>query len=441
VITTRNRLQIAIETLAQNTPLFLMLVFLVGLFVRLAMIVATSSYHLGNEIDDHFGFGTEMGRVARSLTEGRGFSSPMPLPTGPTAIVGPVYPLLLALIFKIFGVYTTGSAIAILTLQCIFSSLTCLFIYLCGRDTVGETVGKLAALAWTVFPLTILFAATRIWETSLSGMLAVALFWYMLRLPHSSSVLRWAKTGALLAIAALINTSLVILSIPFLLSAAWKQRVRFVLPAIAAGLSLAVVISPWLIRNHIQFGRFMLRSNFPLEFRVGNNELSSGQKVNELHPARSLEMNQHWQAAGEKRFMAEQNEFNSNYVSAHPRAFAFAILNRMLNYWTGAWIAPTKEYPNNWPSIIGISSLSLLALLGVSRLIAGGNPAGWTYAGCFLLYPLVYYLTTSQPRFYHTISPLLVICGASWLVDVKSKVARLWIATEKATSKTDVSVA
>src|ERR1700741_2942717 len=155
----------------RNTNFFLILVFVFALVLRLAIMIATSSYRLGNSIDDHFAFGTEMGRVARSLAEGNGFSSPMPSPTGPTAIVGPIYPLLLALIFKIFGIYSIGSAIVILTLQCIFASATCFFIYLCGRDTVGDTAGKLAAFLWAIFPLNVLFATTRIWETSISGML------------------------------------------------------------------------------------------------------------------------------------------------------------------------------------------------------------------------------------------------------------------------------
>jgi 4-amino-4-deoxy-L-arabinose transferase-like glycosyltransferase len=408
----------------RNTGFILILIFLLALALRLAVMVATSSYHIGNSIDDYFGFGTEMGRVARSLAEGNGFSSPMPSPTGPTAIVGPLYPLLLALIFRIFGIYSTRSAIVILTLQCIISSSTCFFVYLCGRDTVGETAGKLASFVWAIFPLSILFSSTRIWETSLSGMLAAALFWYMLPLRQSVSVSRWMKTGALLAIAALVNTSLVVLAIPFVLAAVWRTRMRVCLPATAAALSFVALASPWLIRNYVEFGRVMLRSNFPLEFRVGNNEFTHGQKVVELHPARSPLLNQHWHDLGEKLFMAEESKLNSKFVSAYPRQFAFATLNRAVNYWTGSWVVPTADYPNSWPVIIGISTLSLLGFVGVYRMLSNGNSAAFVYALCFAVYPLVYYLTTSQPRFYHTIAPLIIASGAFGLVDIKNRIAR-----------------
>src|ERR1039457_5685633 len=72
---------------------------------------------------DHWAFGCEMGRVARSIVTGQGFSSPYTQPTGPTALLPPMYPLLLAGVFKLFGVYSVASAIAIPPLNNLFSSL------------------------------------------------------------------------------------------------------------------------------------------------------------------------------------------------------------------------------------------------------------------------------------------------------------------------------
>jgi 4-amino-4-deoxy-L-arabinose transferase-like glycosyltransferase len=405
---------------AQRSPRrFLIVVFVFAFALRLSVMFATSSYHVENDDTDHFGFGWEMGRVARSLAQGEGFSSPLPSPTGPTAIVGPVYPLLLALIFKVFGVYSTGSAVAVRVVQSVFSSLTCLFVYLCGRDTMGESTGKLAALAWAVFPLNIFFTVTKVWETSLTALLMAALFWYMLPVRHSLSAWRWSTTGALLGIAALINTSLVVLIIPFTLSALWRNRTRLFRPATVGALTCLAVVSPWLVRNYVEFGKLMLRSNFPLEFRVGNNEWSRGQKVEALHPSNAPSVNQHWQDVGETRFMAEERDFNSRFLAAHPTRFAFATLNRIVNYWTGAWIAPTVDFPNSWPVIIGTSLVTLLGLLGVRRLFYSGNSSAFMYAGCLFIYPWPYYLTTSQPRFYHAITPLLIVLGAFWVLNLR----------------------
>src|SRR5512138_3406419 len=59
-------------------------------------------------------FGYEIGRVARSLAEGRGYSSPLFSDTGPTAWAAPFYPAILAGVFKLFGLFSATSAIVML---------------------------------------------------------------------------------------------------------------------------------------------------------------------------------------------------------------------------------------------------------------------------------------------------------------------------------------
>src|ERR1700683_3006570 len=84
---------------------------LAAFLIRLGAIAWAQSYLIPPD-RDHFAFGYESGRIARSLAVGDGFSSPMPFPTGPTAHLAPFYPLLLSLIFRLFGVYTASSAIS-----------------------------------------------------------------------------------------------------------------------------------------------------------------------------------------------------------------------------------------------------------------------------------------------------------------------------------------
>jgi 4-amino-4-deoxy-L-arabinose transferase-like glycosyltransferase len=411
----REFLQQFVFSAPRNPKLFVAGLCLFAFALRLSAMFATTSYRLIDYGDDHFSFGWEMGRVARSLVQGEGFSSPLPLPTGPTAIVGPVYPLLLAAVFKIFGVYSESSGIAIRVIQSFFSSLACVFIYLCGRDTTGSATGKLAALAWAVFPLNIFFTVNKVWETSLTGLLTAVLFWYMLPLRHSLSIPRWLATGAMLGIAGLLNTSLVMLVVPFGLAALWNKRARAIVPATLGALTCLAMLSPWVVRNHTQFGKFTLRSNFPLEFRVGNNEQSHGEKIEALHPSNMATLNRHWQEVGEVRFMQEDRDANSRFLAAHPGRFVFATCSRIVNYWTAAWLVPTSDSPNQWPVIIGSSLLSLIGLLGLRRLFATGNSAAAVFAGCLFVYPWVYYFTTTQPRFYHSLTPLLILLAASWV--------------------------
>src|SRR5271168_2152094 len=64
---------------------------------------------------DHQEFGQEVGWIARSIAMHLGFSSPFFPLTGPTALLPPLYPYLLSIVFRIFGVYTAKSAFTILS--------------------------------------------------------------------------------------------------------------------------------------------------------------------------------------------------------------------------------------------------------------------------------------------------------------------------------------
>src|SRR5271166_6167099 len=117
---------------------------LAGLAIRL-IVVGFLYPERTDPARDHWRFGGEVGRVARSLVQGIGFSSPMFAETGPTAWLTPVYPSLLALVFEVFGVFTAASAICILSLNSLFSALTCLPVFFMARRSFGETTAWRAA--------------------------------------------------------------------------------------------------------------------------------------------------------------------------------------------------------------------------------------------------------------------------------------------------------
>jgi hypothetical protein len=79
-----------------------------------------------------------MGWIARSLALGHWFSSPSFPSTGPTALVPPLFPYLLASVFRTFGLYTAKSAFVILSLDSLLSALTCIPIYLSLKYAAGE---------------------------------------------------------------------------------------------------------------------------------------------------------------------------------------------------------------------------------------------------------------------------------------------------------------
>jgi len=122
---------------------------LIAMVLRLGFIVIGHTYRF-KTLDDNFSFGFEMGRIGRSLAEGHGFSSPFSGSTGPTAWEPPLYPLLIAGVFKLFGVYTRASALVLLTINSLFSALTCIPIFLIGRRCFNEKVAAWSAWTWAL---------------------------------------------------------------------------------------------------------------------------------------------------------------------------------------------------------------------------------------------------------------------------------------------------
>src|SRR5512142_2203003 len=103
--------------------------FAVAFVLRFGYILIAHTYKFKG-LEDHFSFGWEMGRIGRAIANGRGFADPFGVPTGPTAWEPPLYPYLIAGIFRIAGVYTNASALILLTINSIFAALTCIAIFL-----------------------------------------------------------------------------------------------------------------------------------------------------------------------------------------------------------------------------------------------------------------------------------------------------------------------
>src|SRR6266849_5774900 len=119
-------------------------IVLIAFLLRLAVITIGHTYRITLR-RDHFQYGWEMGRLARSIATGQGFSSPTDVPSGPSAWAPPLYPYLLAGVFKLFGVYSALSAWVILTFNSVFSVLTCLTLYRIGERVYGAAMCVLAA--------------------------------------------------------------------------------------------------------------------------------------------------------------------------------------------------------------------------------------------------------------------------------------------------------
>src|SRR5208283_5388520 len=89
----------------------------------------------------------EQGNVAEALLAGRGFGSAF-MSNQTSAIMPPVYPLVVAAFFYFFGVHTAMSILAVHVFDCLINALACIPIFLIPRRSFGERVARWSAWTW-----------------------------------------------------------------------------------------------------------------------------------------------------------------------------------------------------------------------------------------------------------------------------------------------------
>ena len=291
---------------------------------------------------DHERFGWEVGWTARSIALGHGFGSPFAPWTGPTALVPPLYTYLLALIFRIFGVYSAASAAVILSLNSLFSALTCLPIYFSVKRSLGVRLATLAARAWVIYPFAIYFSANRVWEYGhWTGLLFCSCFWAAQELHLHRNLLAWLGFGALVGITVLSNPSELTILPFFLIISALKLRQangRWLRNVAVALLAFVAVCLPWTIRNQRAMHSLSpVRDGFWLEFWAGNNGDTSESNPGWAHPASNPVEMQKYQSQGETAYLAGKRQLALNFVQHHPLFFAGVTIRRIVRFWTGYW--------------------------------------------------------------------------------------------------------
>ena len=393
-----------------RTSLFWM--FVVAFVLRTAYILLLHTYRFKPD-DDHFGFGWEMGRVARSLATGQGFSNPLSGSTGPTAWEPPLYPFLIAGVFKLFGVYSTLSAIVLLVVNSLFSALTAIPIFLIGRRVFAEKVAVWSAWFWVLFPYVMYWCTRWVWETSLSALLLTTICWLTLDFENRDGIRSWLGYGLLWGLAALNSPVLV----AFLLSSGlwiWFHRARRAKPSLGGIVVAAVIflacLAPWTIRNYRLFGRFMfVRDNFGAELRLGNGPGADGTWMSYLHPSGSIFAMNQFRSIGEIAYIQLRKQQALAFIKEDWGRFAWLCVKRFIYYWSGTpradvwWIAQARS------SLLLASSV--LMFWGLGRAVRKRKPGAWLLVLLFVTFPAVYYVVFPHPRYRHPLEPMVFLLG------------------------------
>lgn len=350
--------------------------------------------------------GVEMTLLAKSLLAGQGLSSPFGVPTGPTAFIAPAYPVLVAAVFKIFGVESRAAEFVVLAAQTALNLATIALMMHVARRLFNERVAVLAGLVWACSP-PLLWLPTIFWETSFSacllmGLLALALHW-----AERPTQWMWPMLGASCGVMALVNPALLLSALAI---TAWVWfRVRRTAgwsPWIAV-LIFVVVFSPWPIRNARVFHAFIpLRTTVGFELWMGNRPGATGYLDESIFPMYNPQELHEYMQRGELGYTAWKEQLAHEYIAAQPAVFARMTAVRVVRFWSG-----TGTQHGSRVYALHALATTLFGFAGL-WMLRRRRTLALLLVTPMLLFPLPYYLTHAEFRYRIVIDPLMTMIAA-----------------------------
>ncbi len=352
--------------------------------------------------------GMEMGLLAQSIVAGKGLSSPFGGDTGPTAFIAPGYPLFVASVFKLFGTYSSGSALAIMVFQ-IAANLVTIWLLMRLASELFNTRTALLAGWISACSLPLLWMPTILWDTSLSACAVMGIMTFAARLQRSSSGKLWAVAGGCCGLTSLINPALLPATAAILGGAASLTPRKPARNAALAVLAFAVIFGAWPVRNARVFHAFVpTRTTVGFELWMGNHPGSSGFLEESLFPMFNPHELAEYKQAGEIAYTGRKTVLAESYVAQHPRIFLTLTLKRIFRFWSGTGTAHGSAWFVMHATLSSVFGLAGLLILFLKR----NYKTGLLFLLPIFLFPVPYYTTHAEFRYRLVLDPVVSILAA-----------------------------
>ena len=383
---------------------------LLGLVLRLAILFGTGLNHK----HDRF----EMISVAATFAHtGSLANAYMSMPTGPTAHVAPLYPILIGTLFRVFGEGEAGENIR-QSLACAISSLRAgLLVLLVLALGLGEGTAIAAGLLGALYIGAFDTELKGDWEGPLAGvlLLALVLWGYRMIAQRTPGPRESLAHGAAWGTALLVTPSLALVLVG-LAELAFVVRYRkdprrMAVALLCCGLGVLAALSPWIVRNYVRLGGFVWgRDNFGLELSVSNgpgahwSNPDNSRRIYSTHPSRYKPEAQKVAAMGEIAYNQERKEQAIHWIRDNPGEFARLTAQRAFHFW----------FPSgrNLAHFTALSILTSAAFVGLVILARRRSPAFAIVTVIWLSYPLLYYVIQWSSRYRLPIDWTLLLSAA-----------------------------
>ena len=377
--------------------------------------------------------------MAASFYRGQGYTDVF---GRPSAFKPPGYPLLLALIYHVFG----ESPFAAKVLQANLSTLLCLLVFLLSRRIFGERTAFIALILCAFHPSFIFSVSLLGTEIPFTCLVVSA----VLILCKSKSISSTKQVDFLLAglafgAAALMRPMALLAPLPLgmWLLIDWQGWQKSSKALIVFCLAMTLPILPWTIRNYIHFQKFVpISTNGGCNLFYGHNP--SGEIVwipfDKLQKIPGFPSKEDWYRWDETRRSSYMRNRAIEYIKKNPlglftrmpQKFYLLMLSPDVPslYWNIEGLPKSYEASKSKLSLLaslnrlfayGVLILSLLGIISC-RLSDKRSIFIYTLILVWILFHLVYW---GKPRFRYPMVPFLTIFAALPLASLTASMKRL----------------
>jgi hypothetical protein len=347
-----------------------------------------------------FGEGFEMVALANNLAHSGTFANPFHvLETGPTAANPPLYPLLLAIIIRIFRV--PAAILFIATLCNVFANaLTASWLPRLS-DLIYKDIrpGIVAAVLWL---LSVQLMPS--WDTSYT-VATLLLFCQVTSsgIQQQNSARYGAVAGLIAGSLLLFNPSTTLIFLPWLSWLCFEHRANLKQAARYCGSLLAILLLvgfAWAFRNHQQLGKFLVRTNLGISLYASNSDCARSSLILEQldncyqarHPNTSIREAQLLMSLGEPAYDRMRVRDTEKWIETHPGPFASVTLARVRDFWFTPLYSGRLHSAVIWlATLFSLPGLLLMAFRRVRATL-------FVFVVLFV-YPLMYYVVASDVRY------------------------------------------
>ncbi len=359
----------------------------------------------------------ELPSIAISLMETGQFANPYMIATGPTAHLPPIFPFIISLIYRVFGLTSAAGFASWLFIIVISSLLFGLLPWFSEQFGLGRQPGFIGGIAGA---LKVEWPGHGEYLTAL--FLGLILVIFLQR--WSRKNISWKKSfffGLFIGITFHVQPALLPVVLGCIVFELWWSKAKrnlFSIGIVALGILIASL--PWAWRNYRSFDAiFFIRSNFGLELRMGNHEgaVATMEEMDALgehrHPRTHFSEVKALREIGEIEYMRQAQKEAFDWIRSNPDDFLWLAVQRFANLWSGPLHRPEDA--------INVALLTLFAIGGI----------WWNYFTLkvsqratllipLITYPAIYYFMAYMPRYRIPIDWLLYLLAGALIWRVLS---------------------